>query len=164
MRRQVWRRIRITKRRATSCKTPTIKRLWCTNWQWIVRWSNTGIQVNRGREKGHMSTAKRFGGVVAVAVACMTTLASAQIKKDFKYALGQQASVTINNEYGPIFVKPSANNELLVTAILQSDKVEIDETRNADRVLLKTHLLPGATAANRSVEYQVQVPANANVT
>jgi DUF4097 and DUF4098 domain-containing protein YvlB len=111
-----------------------------------------------------MSTAKRVGGVVAVAVACMSTLASAQIKKDFKYALGQQASVTINNEYGPVFVKPSGNNDLLVTAILQSDKVEIDETRNADRVLLKTHLLPGATAANRSVEYQVQVPANANVT
>jgi DUF4097 and DUF4098 domain-containing protein YvlB len=111
-----------------------------------------------------MSTVKRVGGVVAMAVACMSTLASAQIKKDFKYALGQQASVTINNEYGPIFVKPSGNNQLLVTAILQSDKVEIDEVRTGDRVQLKTHLLPGATAANRSVEYQVQVPVNANVT
>lgn len=110
-----------------------------------------------------MSTVKRVGGILVVGVACMSTLASAQIKRDFKYSLGQQASVTINNEYGPIFVKPSGNSQVLVTAILQSDKVEIDETRNGDRVQLKTHLLPGSTPANRSVEYQVQVPANANV-
>jgi hypothetical protein len=111
-----------------------------------------------------MSTAKRVVGVIVVAVAYISTPASAQIKKDFKYALGPQASVTINNEYGPVFVKPSGSNQLLVTAILQSDKVEIDEARTGDRVKLKTHLLPGATPANRSIEYQVQVPANSNVT
>jgi len=120
--------------------------------------------LSKVREKGHMSTAKRVGGVVTVAVACMGTLAFGQTKKDFKYVLGQQASVTINNEYGPIFVKPSGTNQMLVTAVLQSDKVEVDETKNGDRVQLKTHLLPGATPANRSVEYQVQVPSNANVT
>ena len=101
---------------------------------------------------------------MVVAVACMSTLASAQIKKEFKYAVGPGATVTINNEYGPIFVKPSGSNQVLITATMQSDKVEVDETRNGDRVQLKTHLLAGATAANRSVDYQVQVPANASVT
>ena len=111
-----------------------------------------------------MSTAERLGGVIVVAVACMSTLASAQIKKEFKYVLGQNGNISINNEYGPIFVKPSGTNQVLVTATLQSDKVEVDEARTGDRVQLKTHLLPGATAGNRSVDYQVQVPANASVT
>ena len=111
-----------------------------------------------------MSTVKRVAGILTMAIVCMSTLAFAQIKKEFKYVLGPGASVSINNEYGPVFVKPSGNNQMMVTATLQSDKVEVDETRNGDRVQLKTHLLPGATPANRSVEYQVQVPADANVT
>jgi DUF4097 and DUF4098 domain-containing protein YvlB len=111
-----------------------------------------------------MWTAQRVGTVVAVAVASLSSLASAQNNKEFKYTVGPGASVTINNEYGPISVKPSSNNQVIVTATLQSAKVEVDETRNGDRVQLKSHLLPGATAANRSVDYQVQVPAGTMVT
>lgn len=111
-----------------------------------------------------MLRAQRVGGFLVVALVCTGTLAFAQSKKEFKYVVGPGASVTINNEYGPIFVKPSGNNQVLITATLQSDKVEVDETRNGDRVQLKTHLLPGAAPGNRAVEYQVQVPPNANVT
>ena len=120
--------------------------------------------VNSGLKKGHMSTAQRVGTFVVVAVTSLSSLASAQTKKEFKYTVGSGATVTIANEYGPVIVKPSSNNQVIVIATTQSDKVEVDETRNGDRVLLRSHLLPGATPTNRSVDYQVQIPADASLT
>jgi DUF4097 and DUF4098 domain-containing protein YvlB len=111
-----------------------------------------------------MSTGQRVGTIAVAVVVSLSSLAAAQIKKEFKYTVGPGASVTINNEYGPVIVKPSNNNQVIVVATSQSDKVEVDETRNGDRVQLKSHLLPGATPANRSVDYQVQVPADTVLT
>jgi DUF4097 and DUF4098 domain-containing protein YvlB len=111
-----------------------------------------------------MSTAQRVGTIAVAVVVSLSSLAAAQIKKEFKYTVGPGASVTIYNEYGPVVVKPSNNNQVIVVATSQSDKVEVDETRNGDRVQLKSHLLPGATPANRSVDYQVQVPADTVLT
>jgi hypothetical protein len=82
--------------------------------------------VNSGLKKGHMSTAQRVGTFVVVAVTSLSSLASAQTKKELKYTVGSGATVTIANEYGPVIVKPSSNNQVIVISTTQSDKVEVD--------------------------------------
>jgi DUF4097 and DUF4098 domain-containing protein YvlB len=70
----------------------------------------------------------------------------------------------VTNQYGPISVKPSGGSQVLVTVILASDKVEIDQSQSGSRVDILSHLLDGATADNGRVEYVVMVPADASVT
>lgn len=110
-----------------------------------------------------MVTRQRVGLTLVVAASCMATLAADQIRKDFKYTVGPKASLSINNEYGPVSVKPSGTNQIIVTAILQSNKVEVDQEQNGDRVELQSHLLPGASKDSARVEYQVLVPSDTSV-
>lgn len=119
---------------------------------------------SRQFSRGRMVTRQRVGQIILVAATCMATLAADQIRKEFKYNVGPKASISINNEYGPVTVKPSGTNQILVTAILQSNKVEVDQEQNGDRVELQSHLLPGASKDNARVEYQVQVPTDTSVT
>ncbi|HKN34146.1 MAG TPA: DUF4097 family beta strand repeat-containing protein [Terriglobales bacterium] len=109
-----------------------------------------------------MVTRQRVGKVTVILVTCVV-VATASERKEFKYTVGPGASVTINNQFGPVSVKPSNGNQVIVTAILQSNKVEIDDSKIGDRVELKSHLLPGASPDNARVEYEVLVPADASV-
>jgi DUF4097 and DUF4098 domain-containing protein YvlB len=97
--------------------------------------------------------------VVAVAL-----LASGEVRKEFHYKVHRRASVSIFNQYGPISVKPIGGHQVVVTAILHSDKVEVDQSQGGNRVAIASHLLPGADAESGQVDYEVQVPANASVT
>jgi len=89
--------------------------------------------------------------------------ASAQTKKEFRFSVHRHASVSIVNQYGPISVKPAVGNQVVVTALLGSDKVEIDSNQGGNHVTLISHLLPGANAESGRVDYEVLVPADANV-
>jgi DUF4097 and DUF4098 domain-containing protein YvlB len=110
-----------------------------------------------------MFTRRRAGEVVLVLGVCVFALAADQAKKEFRFTVGPKASVTINNEFGPVSVKPSGSNQVVVTATLQSDKVEVDNTSVGNRIVLKSHMLDGAKSDNASVEYEVLVPADASV-
>ncbi len=101
--------------------------------------------------------------VVAVLLAG-TIVATAETRKEFRFRVHRRASVSIANQFGPISVKPSSGKQVLVTALLYSDKVEVDHTHSSNRVSITSHLLPGADAETGRVEYQVSVPADANVT
>jgi hypothetical protein len=61
-------------------------------------------------------------------------------------------------------VRAGAARLVLVTAILHSDKVELDQNNSGHRIGLVSHLLPGADASSGVVEYEIQVPADASVT
>ena len=52
----------------------------------------------------------------------------------------------------------------MVTAILYSDKVEIDQSKSGNRVSVLSHLLDGANPDSGRVDYEVLVPADASVT
>jgi DUF4097 and DUF4098 domain-containing protein YvlB len=68
------------------------------------------------------------------------------------------------NPYGSIWVKPSLNNTVVVNAILHSDKVEVDNNQNGNRVDIQSHLLAGADAESGRVDYEVLIPADASIT
>lgn len=92
-----------------------------------------------------------------------TVFASAE-KKEYRFKVGKRASVTIDNQYGPVSVKAGADKEVIVTATRYSDKVEIDQGKSGRRVDVTSHLLAGADKDSGRVDYQVLVPADADVT
>jgi DUF4097 and DUF4098 domain-containing protein YvlB len=88
----------------------------------------------------------------------------AETKKELRFPVGPRAGISVINPYGSISVKPSTNSTIIVTAILHSDRVEIDNTQNGNRVDIQSHLLPGADAESGRVDYEILVPADASVT
>ena len=106
---------------------------------------------------------KRGAKLVAISVVVTGALV-AQSKKEFHFTVGPRAGVSVMNPYGSITVKPSSTNTVVVNAILHSDKVEVDNNQNGNRVDIQSHLLSGADAESGRVDYEVLVPADASVT
>jgi len=85
-------------------------------------------------------------------------------RKDLHFHVGKHPTVSINNPYGPVTVRAGLPQQVVVVAMLHSDRVEIDQSKSRNRITLISHLLPGADAASGVVEYEVLVPPDANVT
>ena len=102
-------------------------------------------------------------GFVCVVLVAMTTLSSAENKKDYRFEVGPHSKVSILNQFGKISVKPSPGNYVLVTATTYSDKVEVDQSQNGNRVDVQSHLLAGATPESARVDYEVLIPADASI-
>ena len=107
---------------------------------------------------------QRGARLVVGVVLAAATLAVGETRKEYRFTVDARPSVSITNQYGPISVKPAAGNLVSVTAILHSDKVEVDQTQSGDRVDILSHLLPGATSESGRVDYDVLVPSGASVT
>jgi len=110
---------------------------------------------------------QRQGGAklaAVVVVLAAASFATGETRKEYRFTVGPRASISITNEYGPISVKPAVGNQVMVTAILHSNKVEVDQSQSGNRVDILSHLLPGATADTGRVDYEVLVPSDASVT
>jgi DUF4097 and DUF4098 domain-containing protein YvlB len=105
----------------------------------------------------------RTAKLVAIGVIVAGTLV-AESKKEYHFTVGPRVGVSVMNPYGSISVKPSLNNTVVVNAVLHSDKVEVDNSQNGNRVDIQSHLLAGADADSGRVDYEVLVPADASVT
>ena len=102
-------------------------------------------------------------GLVSVFLVAISTLSPAENKKEYRFEVGPRSKISILNQYGKISVKPSTGNFVLVTATTYSDKVEVDQAQNGNRVDVQSHLLAGATVDNARVDYEVLVPADASI-
>jgi DUF4097 and DUF4098 domain-containing protein YvlB len=111
-----------------------------------------------------MKRARRAACLAAGVVLITAILAAGETRKEFRFTVGPRATVSIINQYGPVSVKPGAGSQVVVTATLYSDKVEIDQGQSGSRVNVLSHLLPGATAETGRVDYEVAVPSDASVT
>jgi DUF4097 and DUF4098 domain-containing protein YvlB len=111
-----------------------------------------------------MGSRQRAAKIVGVAIVAAVALGAGQTRKEYRYTVGSRSSVTVTNQYGPISVKPCSGNQIVVTATLHSDKVEVDQSQSGNRVDVLSHLLPGANADNGRVDYEVQVPPDTSVT
>jgi DUF4097 and DUF4098 domain-containing protein YvlB len=103
-----------------------------------------------------------MGALMGGTLICETALAESH--KEYRFNVGLKAGVSVNNPYGSISVKPSPGNTVVIDAILHSDKVEVDNNQNGNRVEVQSHLLPGADAISGRVDYEIMVPADASVT
>ncbi len=111
-----------------------------------------------------MKRRQRVAKLAIVVVLAGTTFVLAESRKQYHFKVGRRATVSIINQYGPISVKPGAVKEVVVTAVLHSDKVEVDPSHSGNRVDIVSHLLPGADQQTGRVDYDVLVPADAAVT
>src|ERR1039457_3278797 len=106
---------------------------------------------------------KNAARLATVSVILAGTL-MAESKKEYHFTVGPRAGISVMNPYGSISVKPSPNNTVIVTAVLHSDKVEVDNNQSGNRVDIQSHLLAGADADSGRVDYEILVPADASVT
>jgi len=112
----------------------------------------------------YMDSSRQASNLAIVLVIALTAWASAETKKEYRFNVGVKSTVSIINQYGAITVRPSTGNFVVVNATTYSDKVEVDQSQTGNRVDVQSHLLPGATADNARVDYEVTVPADASVT
>jgi DUF4097 and DUF4098 domain-containing protein YvlB len=110
-----------------------------------------------------MMVSRRGAKLAAIAVIVVGTLV-AESKREYHFTVGPKAGVSVMNPYGSISVKPSLNNTVVVNATLHSDKVEVDNSQNGNRVDIQSHLLAGADSESGRVDYEVLVPADASIT
>ena len=109
------------------------------------------------------------GKCAAATIATVLTLAGVSlgadtVRKDLQFKVGKHPTISINNPYGPVIVRAGAPHQVSITAILHSDKVELDQSKSRNRVDIISHLLPGADLNTGVVEYEVLVPPDANLT
>ena len=93
-------------------------------------------------------SSQSFTKVAAWIAVTAATCAMGQTRREFRFAVGPHSNISVTNRYGAISVKPASGNQVIITALLQSDKVEVDQERTGSRIEVISHLLPGATPEN----------------
>lgn len=100
----------------------------------------------------------------------MATMAAAQTsesRKDAKIDIAPGGALNIVNGSGSVTLHSNSGHQVLVTYVVHSDKVEVDQnaSSNKQRVELRTHALPGQkpTSDEARVDYDVTVPAGVAV-
>jgi DUF4097 and DUF4098 domain-containing protein YvlB len=101
-----------------------------------------------------------LGSVMALSL----STATASDRKEFKYKVGPGAGIDIVNEFGPVNITVSSGNQVAIAATPHSSKVEVDSSQSGNRVEVRTHFLQSANQNEGQVDYDISVPADANVT
>jgi DUF4097 and DUF4098 domain-containing protein YvlB len=110
-----------------------------------------------------MQRISRGAKLVSVVVLGGAVLLAAETRKEFHFTVSARPTISVTNQYGSVSVKPSTSNQVTVTAILRSVKVEVDKGQSGNRVDILSHLLDGANAENGRVDYELVVPSDASV-
>ena len=93
----------------------------------------------------------------------MVTAAIAESRKEYRFEVGPNSNISVDTQYGGISVKPGTSSQVVVTAISQSDKTEVDNQQSGNRIEIASHLLPGADQQSGRVDYEVLVPSDATL-
>ncbi|HVM94005.1 MAG TPA: DUF4097 family beta strand repeat-containing protein [Terriglobales bacterium] len=110
-----------------------------------------------------MERLQRTTVVTLVLATCLASAAIAESRKEYRFQVGPKANISVDTQYGAISVKPGNSNEVVVTAISQSDKTEVDKDQRGNRIEIATHLLDGADAQTGRVDYELLIPADATL-
>ena len=114
-----------------------------------------------GRQK--MSNTSRSVTLGLLAALALAATASAADKKEFRYTVARGATISVVNDYGSVRLRASGVSQVVVSATPSSSKVEVDAAQNGNRVEVRTHFLRKTGENDGRVEYDLQVPADANV-
>lgn len=98
---------------------------------------------------------------------CTVTAQAADTRQDAKIDIAAGGSLNIVNGNGLVTLHSGGGHQVLVSYVVHSDKIEVDQNTSADkqRVELRTHTLSGQkpTADEARVDYEVTVPAGISV-
>jgi DUF4097 and DUF4098 domain-containing protein YvlB len=109
------------------------------------------------------STMQQAALLTLMMALCLSSAAFAQSKKEYHFTVGPHANIVVDTQYGAISVKPGNDNEVVVTATVRSNAVEVDRQQNGNRVAIATHLLQGTNSLTGQVDYELLVPADATL-
>lgn len=98
-----------------------------------------------------------------VVVACLASAALAETRKEFRFTVGPKTNVSVDTAYGAITVKPGPVGQVLAVAVLQSNKVQVDDLQKGNRIELESHLLQGADDQSGRVDFELTVPPDTSV-
>ena len=101
--------------------------------------------------------------VTLVLATCLASAAIAESRKEYRFDVGPNADISVDTQYGAISVKPGTSTQVVVTAILQTDKTEVDNLQHGNRIEIASHLLPGADQQSGQVDYEVLIPPDATL-
>src|SRR5258708_12677490 len=105
-----------------------------------------------------MSTAKYAVRLVTVLALAGVAFGAGETRKDLRFKVGKRPMVSINNPYGPGIVRTGAAHEVVVKAVLHSDKVEIDQRQSLSRMHIVSHLLQRPHSPNGLIEFVLLLP------
>ncbi len=103
------------------------------------------------------------GTVVTLVVATCLASAAFAATKEYRYTVGPHANISVDTQYGAISVKPGSDNEVVVTATIKSDNVEVDQQQTGNRIEIASHLLQGTDQRTGQVDYELLIPPDATV-
>jgi len=90
-------------------------------------------------------------------------VAVAASRKEYRFTVSPGDSISVDNHYGSIVVKPGSGNQALVVAQPLSDKVLVDTHQMGSRVSIDSQLQSGADAQTGRVDYEVVVPQGVTI-
>ena len=101
--------------------------------------------------------------VTVVLATCLATGAFAESHKEYRFTVGRNANISVDTQYGAISVRPGSSDQVVVTATLKTDKVEVDQRQNGNRIEIASHLLAGSSPESGQVDYELLIPPDASV-
>ena len=120
----------------------------------------TGIPGRRGV---FMESLQETAVVTLVLATCLASAAFAETKKEYRFTVGPNANISVDTQYGAISAKPGSGNQVVVTATLKSDDVEVDNQQNGNRIDIASHLLRGTDQQAGQVDYELLIPPDATL-
>lgn len=110
-----------------------------------------------------MATSFGRSSATVALVAALCSLASGQQKKELRFSVQPDATVSVTNDFGPITIRAVPGNQVQIAAVPHSRSVEIDSNQSGNRVDLRTHYLQNLSENDGAVDYDIQVPPTAAV-
>ena len=107
------------------------------------------------------TTIQQAAVVTLVLATCLSSAAFAETKKEYRFTVGPHANISVDTQSGAISVKPGSATEVVVTATMKSDNVEVDQQQNGNRIDIASHILQGAGRQGGQVDYELLVPPDA---
>jgi hypothetical protein len=124
-------------------------------------------KANIHRASVHPANIQHTTVVTLVLASCLASAAFAESKgeskKEYRFTVGPNAIISVDTQYGAISVKPGSVDQVVVTATLKSNNVEVDQQQNGNRIELASHLLEGANEQSGRVDYEVFIPPDATL-
>lgn len=119
-------------------------------------------------EIGVLSTAVNLSKISALVLAVgLASTALAQSKtenrKEYRFTVGPHPNISVDTQTGDISVKPGSGNQVIVTATVKSDSVEVDQKQNGNRIDIASHVLQGSVQQAGQVDYELLIPAGATL-
>jgi hypothetical protein len=102
---------------------------------------------------------------ITVAI-CATAVRAAETRKEARLDIAPGGNVNVVNAAGSVTLHSAPGRQVIVSYTTFSDKIEVDQNANSQRVEFRTHALAGQkpTASEARVDYDIAVPAGVSAT